>query len=88
MRWYKILVVIVVLAMIVLSSLFYLNLLLIEKYDFAAGVDKVVSMSVESRLAEILMVQNFLKINIALSVILLMLILFVKFANRKSMKNG
>jgi len=88
MKWYKIIVVVVVLAMMVLSLLFYLNILLIEKYDFVAGVDKVVSISVEERLAEISMVQEFLMINIILSAVLLVLIIFAKFTDRKSIKNS
>jgi len=88
MKWYKIIVVVVVLAMMVLSLLFYLNILLIEKYDFVAGVDKVVSISVEERLAEISMVQEFLMINIILSAVLLVLIIFAKFTYRESIKNS
>ena len=84
MRWNKIVIVIIVLMTIVLSSLFYVNMLLIEKYDFASGVDKIVSMTVKDRITEILVVQNFLKINISLSIVLLIIILFTKFASKKS----
>jgi len=68
--------IVIILVIITLSSLFYLNTLISEKYDIIEGVDKIVSMSIEDRKAEILMVQDFLKINVILSILLLIIAVY------------
>ena len=84
MKWIKLVVILIVLAIITLSSLFYINILLVEKYSFVVGIDKVVSMAIEDRIAEITTVKDFLKINIILSIALFISIFFVKDAKRES----
>lgn len=65
-----------VLVALVLSLLFYLNLLIAEKYSYIEGVYKMVTISIEERKAEIIMVQDFLVINIIINLILLILIIW------------